>query len=89
MLEREDAGLGDHGAVVDAVAVVHVAARAAPPPRHRGHHRLQPPVAADAADQQHVLPAAVRHGPLRHLDEHGEDRLLERVAQIRRRVPPC
>ena len=38
---------------------------------------LQPLVAADAADDEHLLAAAVRHRPLRRLHKHREQRLLQ------------
>mmetsp|Transcript_15849 Transcript_15849/g.26524 ORF Transcript_15849/g.26524 Transcript_15849/m.26524 type:complete len:282 (+) Transcript_15849:1654-2499(+) len=45
---------------------------------------LQPLVAAHPAHDQHRVSPRVRHGPLRRLHQHGEHRLLQRVAEVRR-----
>jgi len=81
-LVRQQPRLRDHDAVVDAEALVcriHAAAAVA---RHRAHHLLQPLVAPDPADDQHLLGPDVRHGALRDLDQHREHRLLQREAQV-------
>lgn len=51
--------------------------RAAPLCRHDAHHRLQPRVAADAADDEDVVFPGVRHGALCDLNEHRKHRFLK------------
>ena len=47
----EQASVGNHGAIVDAVAIVHSADRTSPFGRHRAHHLLQTHVAAHTSHQ--------------------------------------
>jgi hypothetical protein len=68
MLIGKNTSLGDHCAVINAVATVHVAAGAATLGSHFPHHALQARVAADAADKENVTPATMRHGTLSDLN---------------------
>lgn len=92
--EHERAGLCDHGAVVDAEAVVGGVEFGVALSRHRRHHLLKSQVAADAADNQHLARAGVRHCSLGRLDQHRKDGLLQRKTQVffavfARRQPLC
>ena len=49
---------------------------------HDLDHLLESLVAADSTDYQDLFAVAVRHGALRDLREHGENRLLEREAEV-------
>ena len=72
----------DHRTIVDAVAIVHCADSATTLVRHDCHHLLKAKVAADTADQKHLVAATVGHRSLGHLDQHRENSLLQRVAQV-------
>ena len=72
----------DHRTVVDAVAIVHSTDSAATLVRHDFHHLLEAKVAADTTDQKHLVAATVGHRSLGHLDQHRENSLLQRVAQV-------
>lgn len=84
---HEQAGVRDHDAVVDAEALVGGVDAAAALLDHLGHHRLEAPVAADAADNEDLVRADVRHGPLGRLHQHREDGLLEGEAEVLGGVP--
>ena len=49
-----------------------------------GEAHLQTLVASDATNDEDLLAPAVRHRPLRRLDEHREQRLLQREAEVGR-----
>ena len=53
-----------------------------------GEAHLQPLVASDATNDEDLLAPAVRHRSLRRLDEHREQRLLQREAEVGRGVLP-
>ena len=74
----------NHNTVVNAEALIcskHVPATFA---GHDAHHLLESLVAADAADDEHIAAANVRHGALRDLDKHGKHVLLQTETKIRR-----
>lgn len=81
-LESEEPGMRDHDAVVDAEALVGGVDGAAALGGHAAHHGLQALVAPDAADDEDLRRAHVRHGALRDLHEHRVYRLLEAVAEV-------
>lgn len=82
-LPSQQTGQGNHDAVVDTEALVRRVDAAAPISGHLAHHLLEPLVAADAADDEDLAGPDVGHGPLRDLDQHGEDGLLQREAEVR------
>ena len=74
--------MGDHDSIVDAKSLVSGVHTPSPVLRHNPHHLLDPFVATDTADDEHLLRAHVSHSSLRDLNEHGKHRLLQRKAQI-------
>ena len=78
----EQACVGDHGTVIDAVAIIHGADRSASLCGHDAHHFLKSYVAANSAHEEDLLRAAVCHRSLSGLCQHGEDRLLKTIAQV-------
>lgn len=81
-LEGDEPGMRDHDAVVDTEALVGGVDGAAALGGHVAHHGLQTLVTADAADDEDLRAADVRHGALRDLDEHRVHGLLEAVAEL-------
>lgn len=75
-LVRQQPGVRNHDSVVDAEALVGRVDAASALAGHEAHHLLDALVAAHAADDQDLVAADVGHGPLRDLDEHGEDGFL-------------
>lgn len=77
---RQQAGVRDHDAVIDAESLVRSVDLSTALSRHKTHHLLQTFVAADAADDEHLARADVGHGALGDLNEHGVHGLLETEA---------
>lgn len=75
-------GPRNHGSIVDAVALIHSTDWAAPLCSHYGHHFLEALVATHTTDKHHFIRAAVGHSSLGNFDQHSEDGLLQRVAQV-------
>jgi hypothetical protein len=77
VLVGKNASLGDHSPVVNAVAVVHVAAGATALISHVAHHTLETHIAANTTNEENITTAAVRHGTLSDLNQHSKDCFLE------------
>ena len=88
-LQHDQARIGDHGAVVPHEP--HLGDEEPRPPllAHYIEHLPEAGVGADAPHQEDLLLLGVGEGPLRHLDEHGEGRLLEGGADVGEVVLLC
>lgn len=72
----------NHDPIVDTEALISRKHAAASLGSHQRHHLLEPLIAPDAADNQHLRAADVGHRALGDLNEHGKDGLLKGEAEV-------
>ena len=88
-LQHDQARIGDHRAVVPHESLLGDEEPRTPLLAHDIEHLPEAGVCADSAYEEDLLLLGVGEGPLRHLDEHGEGRLLEGGADVGEVVLLC
>lgn len=72
----------NHDAIINAEPLIHGKYTATSLLGHARNHFLKPLIAAHATNDKDLATAHMRHGPLRNLNQHGKDCLLQREAEI-------